>query len=158
MAVVVLELDPKAADVAIDDVAFGDEIRAPDRVEDLLAGHDPPTAAGEQVQQALLDATEVDDRLACADHPVDDVDLHLAELDDRDDRSIGPRSPTADDDRAGQELLGREWRRQDVIHAEIEGPQLRLEVTAAGEAQDRSHAPGNGVRRPEARHQGGAVA
>ena len=81
MAVVVLELDPQAPDVAVDDVALGHEVGAPDGVEDLLAGHDPPATAGEQVEQALLDARQVDDRVAGADLAVDDVDLDLAEPD-----------------------------------------------------------------------------
>src|SRR6185369_7947413 len=64
MAIVVLELDPEAPDVAVDDVALGDEIRTPDHVEDLLAGHDLPAPAGEQVEQALFDRAQTDDRLA----------------------------------------------------------------------------------------------
>src|SRR5664280_16492 len=63
VAVVVLERDAQAADVAVDDVALGHEVHAPDGVEDLLAGHDPPAAAREQVEQALLDAREVDHRV-----------------------------------------------------------------------------------------------
>src|SRR5664280_2251585 len=63
VAVVVLELDAQAADVAVDDVALGHEVHAPDGVEDLLPGHDPPAAAREQVEQALLDAREVDHRV-----------------------------------------------------------------------------------------------
>src|SRR5664280_300046 len=51
------------ARVAVDDVALGHEVHAPDRVEDLLPGHDPPAAAREQVEQALLDAREVDHRV-----------------------------------------------------------------------------------------------
>src|SRR5450759_4477081 len=53
--VVVLELDPQAPDVAVDDVALGDEVGTPDRVEDLVPRDHPTPAAGEQVQQALLD-------------------------------------------------------------------------------------------------------
>ena len=60
--VVVLELVRRLPDVAIDDVALGDEVGAPDRVEDLVARDDAAPPAGEQVDQALLDAREVDDR------------------------------------------------------------------------------------------------
>src|SRR5258705_1924848 len=105
VAVVVLELDPEAADVAVDDVALGDEVRAPDRVQDLLARHDLTAPAREEVQEALLDPAQVDDRVAGPHLPVDDVDLHLAEGDRGDDRPIGPRRPAADDDRPGQQLL-----------------------------------------------------
>jgi hypothetical protein len=41
--------------VPVHDVALGDEVRAPDRVEDLIAGEHSPTATGEQVEEALLD-------------------------------------------------------------------------------------------------------
>src|SRR3990172_8480847 len=51
--VVVLELDPQAPDVAIHDVALGDEVRAPDGIEDLVPGDDPATPAGPEGQQAL---------------------------------------------------------------------------------------------------------
>ena len=60
--IVVLELDAQAADVPVDDVALGDEVGAPDRVEDLVPGDDASAAAGEQVQQALLDPAQVDRR------------------------------------------------------------------------------------------------
>src|SRR5665811_1210651 len=59
--VVVLELDPQAPDVAVDDVALGDEVGTPDRVEDVVPRDHPTPAAGEQVQQALLDPGQVDD-------------------------------------------------------------------------------------------------
>jgi hypothetical protein len=37
VAIVVLELDPEAPDVAIDDVALGDKVLAPDAVDDVVA-------------------------------------------------------------------------------------------------------------------------
>ena len=83
MPVVVLELDAQAPDVAIDDVALGHEVGAPDRVEDLVPRHDLPGATGEQVQQALLDAAQVDDGVPGPDLAIDDVDLDLAERDGR---------------------------------------------------------------------------
>jgi hypothetical protein len=46
--------------MAIDDVALGDEVGAPDRVEDLVPSYDLAASAGEQVQEALLDARHVD--------------------------------------------------------------------------------------------------
>ena len=88
MPVVVLELDPQAPDVPIDDVALGDEVGAPDAVEDLVAGHDASAAAREEVQQALLDAAQVDDRGPGTHLAVEDVDLHLAEPDRWHDRPI----------------------------------------------------------------------
>ena len=48
--------------MAVDDVALGDEVGAPHAVEELLAGDDLARPAGEQVQEALLDAAQVDDR------------------------------------------------------------------------------------------------
>ena len=58
--VVVLELDAEAADVPIDEVALSHEIRAPDGIENLVPGHDLPAPAGQEVEEALLDAAEVD--------------------------------------------------------------------------------------------------
>src|SRR5664279_5271368 len=97
-AVVVLELDAQSPHVAVHDVALGHEVGAPDGVEDLLAGDDPPAPAREQVEQALLDAREVDDRVAGPDDAVEDVDLDLAEPDDGDERAVGPRRPPGDHD------------------------------------------------------------
>ena len=63
MPVVVLELDAQAPDVAIDDVALGHEVGAPDGIEDLFPRDDAPAPTGEEVQQALLDAAQVHDRV-----------------------------------------------------------------------------------------------
>src|SRR5688572_11247419 len=49
MAVIVLELDAQAPNVAIDDVALGHEVGAPHRVEDLFSRDDLAAAAGQQV-------------------------------------------------------------------------------------------------------------
>jgi hypothetical protein len=54
--IVVLQLDPERSNVAIDDVAFRNEIGPPDRVKDLVSRDDAPGSAGEQVQKALFDA------------------------------------------------------------------------------------------------------
>ena len=57
--VVVLQLDPEAPDVPVDDVALGHEVRSPDRIEDLVTTHHAPGAAGQQVQKALFDPRQV---------------------------------------------------------------------------------------------------
>ncbi len=88
---------------------------------------------------------------------IDDVDLDLAEPDRRDDRQVGAGRPAADDDGPGEQLLGREGHRQDVVDAEVERPELRLEVAASGEAEDRRRAPLQGVRGAEPLEQRGAV-
>src|ERR1700675_590449 len=106
MTVVVLELDPEAADVAVHDVALGNEVSAPDRVQDLLPGDDPSTAAREQVEEALLDAAQVDDRAAGAHLPVQDVDLDFTELDRWHHGAIGPEGAARDDDRPRDQFLG----------------------------------------------------
>ncbi|HEX8938845.1 MAG TPA: HAD-IC family P-type ATPase [Candidatus Limnocylindrales bacterium] len=72
---------------------------------ELVARHDLSAATGQQVQEALLDATQVDDRLARSHDPVDDVDLDLTKPDGGDDRSIHPGRPTGDDDRASEQFL-----------------------------------------------------
>src|SRR6185503_5037135 len=77
VTVVVLELHSEAADMAVDDVALGNEIRAPDRIQDLVSRDDAPASAREQVQEALLYPAEVDDRFSGPDLAIDDVDLHL---------------------------------------------------------------------------------
>src|SRR4051794_13016780 len=77
-SVVVLELDPEAPHMAIDDVALGDEIGSPDRVDDLLAGDHPTRPAGKKVEEALLDPAQMDHRSTGPDLAIDDVDLHLA--------------------------------------------------------------------------------
>ena len=54
MAIVVPQLDAEAPDVTVDDVALGHEILPPNAVEDVLPRDDPPGAACEEVEQALL--------------------------------------------------------------------------------------------------------
>ena len=100
---------------------------------------------------------EVDDRVAGAHLAIDDVDLDLAQADGGHDGPIGPGGATRDDDGARQQLLGREGHRQDVVDPELEGPQLRLEVAAPGETQDRRDAPRQRVRGAHALEQGAAV-
>ena len=74
---------------------------------------------------------------------------------------IGRSVPVArrrDDDRAGEQLLRRERHRQDVVDAEVERPQLRLEVAAPGQARGpASRAPVRRVRGAQPPEQGGAV-
>src|SRR5688572_1936768 len=62
LPIVVLQLDPQAADVAIHDIALGHEVRAPHAVQDLLPADDPAAATGQQVQEALLDRAQMHDR------------------------------------------------------------------------------------------------
>jgi hypothetical protein len=93
MPVVVPQLDPEAPDVAIHDVALGHEVAAPDGIQDLVSGRDASAATGEEIQEALLDTAEVDDRVTGPHPAMEDVDLHLAELDrgnDRHDRFPSP--------------------------------------------------------------------
>ena len=46
---------------------------------------------------------------------------------------------------------------QDVVDPQLERPQLCLEIAAPGEAQDRRHAPGQGVRGADPTEEGRAV-
>jgi hypothetical protein len=143
--------------VAIDDIALGHEVGAPGGVEDLLAGDRPPAPAREQVEQALLDRAQRHHRMSDPHQPVDDVELDLAELDDRDQRQLRPGRPPADDDRSGQELFGRERHGQDVVDPEIERLELRPEVAAMGQAEDGRHAAAQAVRRTEPLEEAAAV-
>ena len=65
--------------MAIDDVALGDEIGAPDRVENLVPRDHSARSAREEVEQALLDPAQVDDRFTGPDLPIHDVDLDIAD-------------------------------------------------------------------------------
>ena len=100
---------------------------------------------------------EVDDRVARAHLAIDDVDLDLAQADGGHDGPLGPGGATRDDHGARQQLLGREGHREDVVDPELEGPQLRLEVAAAGETEDRRDALREGVRGAHALEHGAAV-
>ena len=91
------------------------------------------------------------------DLAVEDVDLDLADGDRRHDRPVDARCPTHDDDRPRQQLLGREGRRDDVVHAEVERPQLRRQIAPPGQPEDRGHAGLQRVRRPQALEQLRAV-
>ena len=73
------------------------------------------------------------------------------------DRPVDARCPAHDHDGPGEELLGRERRRDDVVHAEVERPQLRRQVAAPGQPEDRGHAGLERVRRPKALEQRRAV-
>src|SRR6478672_2286139 len=103
--IVILELDPEAPDMPVDDVALGDEVGAPDAVEDLVACQYASAAAGEEIEKALLDAAEVDQGGPGAYLAMDDIDLDLADRDLRNDRSISPRRSAGDDDAPREELL-----------------------------------------------------
>ena len=81
--------------MTVDDVALGDEVLPPDAVEDVLPRHGPPGAARQEVEQALLDAAQVDHRLTDAYLAIDDVDLDVAERYRRHDRPIATRSSDA---------------------------------------------------------------
>src|SRR4029079_15819923 len=119
-------------DVTVDDVALGHEVGAPDRVQDLVAGHDAPTPAGEEVQKALFDAAQMDDRIARSNLAADDVDLHFAQPDGGHDRLISPESPERATDGSCENLLRREGHGQDVVDRQIERTELGLEVAPSG--------------------------
>ena len=143
--------------MAVDDVALGHEVPAPDRVEDMPSRHDLPAATRQQVEQALLDSGEIDLRAAGSDEAIHDVDLDLSERDRGDDREIDAQRPSGDRDGAREQPFGREWRRQNVIDAEIECPKLRLEVATPGEPKDRRPASLHRVGGPDQLEQRAAV-
>src|SRR5664280_934867 len=127
--------------MAIHDVALGDEVAAPDGIQDLVSGGDASAATGEEIQEALLDTAKVDHGVTGPHPAMEDVDLHFAELDRGNDRHIRSRRPTGDNDRTSEQLLGREWHRQDVVDPEIERLELRLQVAPSSETQDRRPTP-----------------
>src|SRR6187431_2249448 len=79
--VVVVQLDAQGPDMAIDDVALGHEVRAPDGIQDLISCDDTSAATCQEIQQALLDTRQVNDRSSGTNLAVEDVDLHLTEGD-----------------------------------------------------------------------------
>ena len=62
---------------------------------------------------------------------------------------IASRGPSGDDDGTGEELLGRERHRQDVIHPEVECSQLGLQVAATRQAECGRDASRQGIRRAQ---------
>jgi hypothetical protein len=59
LAPIVLELRPEVADVAIDDVALGHVVDAPERVQDLVARHHLVRSRRQKIEQALFEAGQV---------------------------------------------------------------------------------------------------
>ncbi len=143
--------------MTIDDIALGHEIGAPHRVQDLLPRDNAPATAGKHVQEALLDAAEVDDRAAGPHFAVEDVDFHLPDLDRRDHGSVDAGCTARDHDRSCQQLLRREWHRHNIVNAELESLQLGGQVTAPRETEDRDPALGERVRGTEVHEQVTAV-
>jgi hypothetical protein len=82
LAPVVVQSRAQVADLTVDDVALRDVIRAPQRVEDLLAGDHAPSVGRQQVEQALLQARQVQLRGSGVNAAFEDVDLELTDLDD----------------------------------------------------------------------------
>ena len=65
---------------------------------------------------------------------------------------IGPvdaRRAAGDHDRPREQLLGRERHREDVVDAQVERPQLGLEVAATGQAEGRRPLLRQAVRGPQ---------
>src|SRR5829696_4495187 len=78
-APVVLQLRPQRANLAVDDVALGGIVTAPEVVQDLVARQDPPGVGGQQIEQAQLQRCQVH-VMAVDPHPVvEDVDLQLTD-------------------------------------------------------------------------------
>ena len=80
---VVLESRAQVADLAIDHVALGHVVCPPQRVEDLLAGDHAPGVGCQQIEQALLQAGQVQLRGVHSYSSLEDVYLELADLDVR---------------------------------------------------------------------------
>ena len=114
--------------MVVNDVALSYVVGPPDRIEDLIAGHDATCAACQEVDEALLDRRQLD---AVAHLSIDDVDLKPAERDRRNDRPVCSRRATGDDDGPGEQFLRGEGHREDVVHTEVERLELRCEVTPA---------------------------
>src|SRR5947207_15984830 len=61
--IVVLQLDPQASDMAVEDIALGDEVGSPNGVDDLVARDEAAGSARSEVEHARLDAAVMHGRL-----------------------------------------------------------------------------------------------
>src|SRR5438477_838501 len=75
LAPVILESRTQVTNLAVDNIAFGDVVHTPQRVQDLLAGNHSASVGRQQVQQALLQRCEMELRATCPYGAVEDVDL-----------------------------------------------------------------------------------
>src|SRR5215213_6020364 len=103
---VVLELCAQVADMAVNNVATGGMVGAPKRIQDLVARHYLTSMCRQQVEQALLEAREMKLRGPGSDLTLHDVDLDLAELQDRVERDRCAVAATGDAQHSSKQLLG----------------------------------------------------
>src|SRR2546428_2393483 len=104
-APIVLELHAKVAHVAIDEVALGDVVGPPERIEDRLAVDGLAGIRRQEIQERLLDRGELQHRRPRADLAIEQVDLEPADLDDRDERDRLAVRAAHQRERARDELL-----------------------------------------------------
>src|SRR5512132_3950218 len=118
-APVVTELHPQLADVPVDHVAFDLEGRAPDALQERLAGQDLARVRREDVEQGLLDRRELERFSAVElDGLLDEVDLDLATKPDLRHELRGDAARPADERvRASDDLVQRERDLNDVVGA-----------------------------------------
>ena len=157
MPVAILQLDTQAPDVAVYDVAFGNEVRAPHGVEDLLPRNDAAAPARQQIEEALLDAAQMHNGITGPHLAAEDVHFDLAQGDRGNDRSVRTGCPPGYDDRSGEELLRRERHSENVVYAKVECLELGLQVAATGQAEHGSDAARQRVGRSELTQQRRAV-
>jgi uncharacterized protein YhaN len=82
------ELAAEVADVDVDDVGAGVEVKAPDVAEDLLAGEDLARVAEEQLGEGKLASAEVDEAVADVRAPGAKVEAEIAALEHGDFGSV----------------------------------------------------------------------
>ena len=125
----------------VNHIALGRVVDAPQVVQDLFAGHQPSGVGREQIQQTLLEGREMQLAGARPHAPVQDIDLQLAELDDRSEGNGLTVGSAHDRDGPGDQLFRGQGEGQDVVGPALEGFQLRPQIASSSE-RDGGNAPG----------------
>src|SRR5215210_1927144 len=121
----------------VDDIAPGNVIGAPERIQDLVTRHHLTSMSCQEIQQALLQPCQVKLHSPGSYLALHDVDLDLAELQDRIDRERLTVAATGDHQDPGKQLLGRKGDRHDVVDPLLERGKLRSEVAAPRQSERR---------------------
>src|SRR6266550_946380 len=133
---VVLKLRAQGSHVAVHHVAFDNEVGAPERVEDLLAGEDVAGVGGEKIQERLLERGQVELVLSRDDLSVQDVDLEVADAQSRDQLAGAAMCAADHGARARDEIVRHEGNADVIVRATLEGVELSAQVAASRERDD----------------------
>src|SRR6267142_2866846 len=136
---VVLKLRPQGAHVTVHHVALDHEVGPPQGVEDLFTREDAAGVRGEEVEQSLLEGRQMKVVLVRADLSVEDVDLKVADAEQRDKLSGDAMRPADHRTRASHEVVGYERDADVIVGPALKRVELPAQIAPAGE---RDHANG----------------